>query len=91
MPVDAVVTQVGLAAYKPLGVGQVPFEDFVPGLEPVEVGGRPGPELFRVFDGLLVEGLVFFKTLDVSLGGEFRRRREDTVFTECGVDVCILL
>jgi hypothetical protein len=76
MAVDAVVAEVELAADEPLGVGQIPFEDLVPGLEPVQVFGDAGPEGFRIVDGLLVEGLVLFKALDVGLGAELRRAAE---------------
>jgi hypothetical protein len=48
MAVDAVVTQVCLAAYEPLGVGQIPVEDFVPALKPVELIGYASPEFFGV-------------------------------------------
>ncbi len=84
-----VVAEVELAADEPFGPGQIPVEDLVPGLEPVQIAGDAGPEFFRVFDGLLVEGLVLFQALDVGLGAELGRRRKDAVFAQSGVDVLI--
>ena len=48
-----------------------------------------GPEGLGVGDGLPVERLVFGERLDVGLGGELGRRREDAVFAEGGVEVLI--
>ena len=61
--VDAVVAEVELAADEPFGPGEIPLEDFVPGLEPVEIAGDVGPEGFGIVDGLLVEGLVLGEAL----------------------------
>ena len=87
--VDAVVAEVDLAADEPLGPGQIPLENFVPGLEPVELLRGFGPECFGIVDGLLVEGFVFGEALDVGLGAELRRRRKDAVFAQRGVDIAI--
>ena len=87
--VDAVVAEIELAADEPLGPGQVPVENFVPGLEPVQLARHAGPEFFRIFNGLLVEGLVLFQALNVRLGAELGRRGKDAVFAECGVDVLV--
>ena len=78
--VDAVVAEIELAAHEPLGPGQVPFQHLVPGLEPVQVFGRLGPETLRILNRLLVHGLVLFEALDVGLCAELRRRRKDAVF-----------
>ena len=54
--VEAVLGDVERAADEPLGEGQVPLEDRVPVLIPVEqVGGLPGPEPLEVLVGLVVE------------------------------------
>jgi len=55
----------------------------------VEVVGDAGPEGFRIVDGLLVEGLVLFKALDVCPGAERRRRRKDAEFAQRGVEILI--
>ena len=89
MAVDTVVAQVELAADEPLGVGKVPIEDLVPGLEPVEIGGHAGPEFFGIVDGLLVEGFVFGERADEGLGGEFGRGGKDAIFAQSRVDVLI--
>jgi len=79
MTIDAVVAQVQLAAHKPLGPRLIPLQHLVPGLEPVQDRlATPAQKALRIVNGLLVERLVFLKTLDVSLGAEFRRGREDT-------------
>ena len=87
--VDAVVAQIQLAADEPPGPGQVPLKNLVPGLEPVEIAGRIGPEFFGILNRLLVERLVFFEALDVGPGAELRGRRKDTVFAQRGVDIAV--
>ncbi len=87
MAVDAVVAEVDFAADEPLRPGQIPLQNLVPGLEPMELFRGTGPEGFRVFNGLLVEGFVFLEALDVRLGAELFRRREDAVFAQRGVEV----
>ncbi len=89
MTIDAVVAQVQLAAHKPLGPRLIPLQHLVPGLEPVQIPGHAGPKALRIVNGLLVERLVFLKTLDVSLGAEFRRGREDTKLPKRGVQILI--
>ncbi len=61
MAVDTVEAEVELSAHKPLSPGQIPFQNFVPWLEPVQFFGCGGPEGFRVFDGLLVERFVLLR------------------------------
>ena len=85
--IDAVVAQVELAADKPLGPGQIPLEDLVPGLEPVQLSGHAGPECFGIVDGLLVEGFILGKRADAGLGPELRRWGKDAVFAQRGVDI----
>ena len=75
--IEAVVAQVELAAHKPLGPGLIPLQHLVPGLEPVQVACHSGPKALRIVDGPLVERLVLFQALDVSLGAELRRGRKD--------------
>ena len=87
--VDAVVAEIELAADEPLGPGQIPLENLVPGLEPVQILRRAGPEFFGVFDGLLVERLVLLEALDVGLGAELRRWGKDAVFAQRGVDIAV--
>ena len=72
-----------------LAAGQIPLENLVPGLEPVELFGDAGPEGFGVLDGLLVEGFVLLEALDVGLAAELLGRRKDAVFAEGGVEVLV--
>ncbi len=76
--VEAVVGGVELAAHEPLGEGQVPVEDRVPFLEPVEQGRRlAGPEPLVVHVGLVVERRVDDERLLLELlrGGKLRSSR----------------
>ena len=50
VPVDAVVAEIGFTADEPLGPGEIPIENLVPGFEPMEFAGCAGPELFRIFE-----------------------------------------
>ena len=85
--VETVVAEVGFAAHEPFGVGQIPFEDLVPGLEPVQMLGHRGPEAFGVVNRLAIERLVLGEAVDVRLLGELRRRGKDAVFTKCGIKI----
>jgi hypothetical protein len=85
--IEAVVAQVEFAADEPLGPGQIPLEDLVPGLEPVQLAGHAGPECLGIVNGLLVEGFVFGERADVGPGAELRRRGKHAVFAQRGVDI----
>ena len=85
--VQTVVAEVEFAADEPLGPGQIPLENFVPGLEPVELLRYSSPELFGIVDGLLVEGFVLGERADTCLGRELGRRGKDAVFAQRGVDI----
>ena len=63
--VKAVIGEIGFAADEPFGPGQIPLEDLVPRLEPVQLFGGVGPEGFGILNGVLVEGLVLFQALDM--------------------------
>ncbi len=76
MTVDAVVAEVELAADEPFCPGQIPLEHLVPGLEPVQFLRGLGPEFLRIFDRLLVHGLVLLQALDVRLRAELLRAAE---------------
>jgi len=81
--VDAVVGDVELAADEPLGEGDVPLEDRVPLLEPVdELGRLSRPEPFVVPVGLVVDGRVD----DPGVVLERRRRWERTTLGEQPLD-----
>jgi hypothetical protein len=53
--VEAVVGDVGLTSYEPLGVRRVPLEDLIPLLEPVQITGALRPETLEILTGLLVD------------------------------------
>ena len=55
----------------------------------MEFLGDVGPEGLGIFDGLLVEGLVFGEAFNVRLGGEVRGRRKNAVLTEDGFEIGI--
>src|SRR5258708_33346463 len=83
--VEAVVGEIDLAADEPLGPWAIPFENFVPLLEPMQFAGDAAPELVGIVDGFLVETLVFGEVLDVSLPGEFGGRVEAALFLKDGI------
>ena len=87
MAVEAVVGEIELAAHEPFGPGCIPFEDFSPGFEPVEVMRNAAPESFGIAGGFGVEALVIFDAANVGVGGEAGRGREDALFVERGLDV----
>jgi len=83
VPVEAVRAHVQRAAHEPLGERQVPLEDGVPLIDPVdEVGGLPGPETFEVALGFVVDLGVD----DARRLLELRRRGKCTAFGEQGLD-----
>ena len=82
MAVETGLGNVELATDKPLGVGAIPFEDFVPFLAPDEFLGVGRPETFRVG----VSAAVKVGLIGVSLGGKFGGRLETTLFGEQAVD-----
>src|SRR5260370_37556351 len=84
--VEAVVGEIDLAADEPLGPWAIPFENFVPLLEPMQFAGDAAPELVGIVDGFLVETLVFGEDLDVSLPGEFGGGLRAALFLMDGID-----
>ena len=86
MTVEAVVGKIDLASDEPLGPGAIPFENFVPFLEPVEFGGNFAPKLVGIIDRLLIEALVLGESFDVSVAAEFGGRVEAALLLEDGVD-----
>src|SRR5207248_9866552 len=89
MPVDAVVTDVQLAAEEPLGVGELPLEDGVERLEPgdalrgllfpeilqgLAVDIRPGVGIPRKLGGRRVAALLQLHRLDGMRAGLDRHR-----------------
>src|SRR5207253_3928763 len=87
MAVEAVVGKIDSAADEPLGPGAIPFEDFVPFLEPVQFVGNATPEFFWLLDRLAVNALVLVETLDVSLATEFRRTFKFPLLVQRGIDI----
>ena len=76
MPVDAVVSGVEPAAAEPLGIGRLPIQDLIPGLEPVQFGGKGGPESLRIGGGPGID----LRVVDIGLPGELRRRGKGAIF-----------
>ena len=87
MAVETIVRKINLSRDKPLRPGWIPFQYFVPSLEPVQLAGNGGPELFGVGLGFGVKAFVFLQTFYVRLGGKFRRRRKAAGFLEDGINI----
>ena len=87
MTVETVIAEVGFAPDEPLGPGQIPLKNFIPGLKPVQLFGDAGPECFGVFNGLLVECFVLLEAFDMGLGAELRRRRKDAIFAKNRIQI----
>src|ERR1700730_3267742 len=85
--IETVVGQIDLAPDKPLRPRALPFENALPLLEPVHLGGDSSPEFLWVIHRFLVQTLVVGKTLDVGRPAEFFRALELTLLLEGGIDV----
>ena len=85
--VEAVVGEIDLSSYKPLGPRAIPFENLVPLLEPVQFAGDARPELVGIVNGLFVEAIVLVEALDVGFLGEFGRTLELALLVQDGIDV----
>src|SRR5262249_24043603 len=90
LAVETVVGEIDLAVEEPLSPGQVPFQDFVPFLEPVQLAGNVGPELFRIGRRSIVELLVLGHALYPSMLAELHRRVELAGFAKDGLDILLL-
>src|SRR5580704_5934794 len=80
MAVEAVVGDVELAAQEPFRMGQIPFENFLGRLEPVQHFRLLGPKFLRIGRGLLIYLLVFFERLDAGFLAEILWRRDGLLF-----------
>jgi hypothetical protein len=87
MPIQAVVREVDLAAHKPFCPRTIPFQNFVPLLEPVHLACNARPEFIRVVDRLIVNMLVFLEALNVRLLTEFRRTLKLPLLVQDGINV----
>jgi hypothetical protein len=87
VPVQTVVREIDLAADEPLRPGAIPFENFVPLLEPVQFAGNARPEFFGLVDRFLIEMLVFIERLDVGLLGKFGRTFELALLIQNRINV----
>ncbi|MDB6057603.1 MAG: hypothetical protein JWO95_1447, partial [Verrucomicrobiales bacterium] len=86
--VETVVADVGFAADEPLGVWELPLQDFAEGLEPNEfLLGDATPEFLRLLDGFVVEPFILGHRFDVGLGGKLFFGRKNAGFLEHGGDV----
>ncbi len=82
MAVEAVVRNVDLAADEPFCERLIPFKNGVPFAGPVQFFGPLCPESLGVGGSFFVESLIFFKVLNMRIGGELRRRRENARFAQ---------
>src|SRR5437660_3320869 len=94
VPIETVVRKIELASDEPLRPGAIPFEDFVPLLEPVQLTGDESPEFFGIINRFFVEALVLGQALDVRLLAELRGTLELALLLQnridVGLDCCIL-
>src|SRR5580704_2462712 len=86
MAVEAVVRDVQFSAAKPFRVRQVPFEDFLGCLEPMEQLRLLAPEFFGAVRGLLIHLLIFFERFDASLLAEILGRRNGLFFQNVRIE-----
>jgi len=84
--VETVVGQVDLAADKPFGPRAIPFENFVPRLEPVQLVGDAAPEFVGVVDRFFVNAFVLGEALHLSVSAEFCGRLEAALLLQDGID-----
>ena len=96
VPVEGVVTDVGLAALEPVDgdgtlvhVEVVHGADGLEGLLPVKLTGVVAEELFGILDGLLVHRLVLVEGLAVRGGGEIGGGRVDVLLRRLGHGVSL--
>ena len=82
MPINTVEGHIGLSADEPFREGRVPFEHFLPGLEPMKFGSDIGPITFGILFGPLGNGIVYLKTMNMSMFREFCSWRKDTLLFE---------
>ena len=73
VPVETVMREVELAADEPFRPRDVPLENLLPWLEPVELASRCRPRRFGVAFGFGVEALVVGDALDMRLRAEVGR------------------
>jgi hypothetical protein len=85
--VEAVERDIDEAAREPLGEGEIPIEDGVPGAEPVKVGSDASPEGVGVGEGFIVKIIVLIEGFDVGVQREMLRGREQSIFFEDRINV----
>src|SRR5271155_1241124 len=86
MAIEAVIGEINLSADKPFGPRAIPFENFVPFLEPVQFAGDAAPELVGIVDRFLINPLVFGQAFDMGMLAEFRGRWEAPLLVKNGID-----
>src|ERR1700690_945043 len=89
MAIEAVVGEIDLSAYEPFGPRVVPFQNFVPLLEPVQFFRNASPELLGMVYRFTINALVVFQTLDVCLFAEMLRTLKPALLLQDGVNVGI--
>src|SRR5215469_8178434 len=66
MAIETVVGKVDLPTGKPFGPRRIPFQDFVPRLEPIKLTRHAPPKFFWFLDRFRVDALIILEALDVS-------------------------
>ena len=79
MTINAVEGNIGFSANEPFCKGRIPFENFLPGFEPMKFGSDVRPITFGVFCRALGYGIVDFEAVNVCVFREFWRWREDAL------------
>src|ERR1700722_12511912 len=85
--VEAVVGKIDLAADEPFRPRTIPFQNFFPGLEPVQLAGDAAPEFVGIVDRFAIDPFVVGQALDVRVLAEFRGRLELALLLQNGIDV----
>src|SRR3984957_19108989 len=85
--VEAVVGKIDLAADEPFRPRTIPFQNFFPGLEPVQLASNPAPEFVGIVDRFAIDPFVVGEALDVRVLAEFRGRLELALLLQNGIDV----
>ena len=88
--IDTVVGKIDLAANEPLRPGTIPFENFVPILEPVQFAGDSRPEPIGLVNGFLIQAVIFGEAFHMGLLAEFWGRIELALLMQDGIDASVL-
>src|SRR6185312_4312896 len=90
VPIKAVVGEIDLAADEPLRPGQIPLENRVPFLEPMQFACHRSPKLLRVSRSRVVDFVVLRHALDLSMLSKVRGRIELSILAKDRLNVLLM-